>query len=316
MLFVTTANSLDTIPPPLRDRMEIVEMPGYTEREKVSIARQYLVPQQVRENGLRPEELFIEEAALRNIIRFYTREAGVRNLDRQLARVCRKVATEVASLPVVDPTTRIVRSADLLSLLGPVKFYEEVAQRTQQPGVATGLAWTPVGGQLVFVEATMMPGEKSLTITGNVGDMMRESVSAALSFVRSRAAQLGYSAEFYQTHDIHVHIPAGAIPKDGPSAGITVVTALISLVTGQPVRAGIAMTGEITLSGQMLPVGGIKQKVLAAHRAGLHTVILPNRNMNRLVEIPDEVRDDLNIIGVDYVEEALRLALTTEKESV
>lgn len=315
VLFVTTANTLDTIPPPLRDRMEIVELPGYTEREKIAIARQYLVPRQIEENGLRPEEIFFQETSLEGIIRDYTREAGVRSLDRRIGRICRKVATAVAIRQEAKPTTRIIQPRDLSVYLGPVKFHEEAIQRTQLPGVAVGLAWTAVGGRLIFVEARMMPGHKGLTITGNVGDMMRESIQTALSVIRAQAAQLGQEPDFFDHHDLHVHVPAGAIPKDGPSAGVTIVTALASLLTNSPVRADLAMTGEITLSGQLLPIGGVKQKVLAAHRAGIQTVLLPKQNLAQLEDVPKDVQEELHIFGVDYVEEVLSFALNYQSRA-
>lgn len=308
VLFLTTANTLDAIPPALLDRMEVVELPGYTEREKIAIARQYLVPRQIADNGLHPEEIFFQERALQRMIQDYTREAGVRSLDRHIGRVCRKVATAVAIRQEARPTTRIIQPQDLPAFLGPIRYHEDTTQRTQLPGVAVGLAWTAVGGQIIFVEARMMPGQKGLTITGNVGDLLRESVQAALSLVRSQAVQLGQEPDFFDRHDIHVHVPAGAVPKDGPSAGITIVTALASLLTDSPVRPDLAMTGEITLSGHILPVGGIKQKVLAAHRAGLQMVLLPKQNLSQLADIPEEVQQELHIQGVEHVNEVLEIA--------
>jgi len=309
VLFVTTANVIDTVPPALRDRMEIIPLAGYTEEEKIAIAQRHLVPKQTREHGLDPAvDIEFTPEALRLLARGYTREAGVRNLEREIASVCRKVARRRAE----GHPDAVRVSPDLVtSFLGVPRFeLEEVEERTRVPGVAIGLAWTPVGGDILFIEATRMQGKRTLTLTGQLGDVMKESVQAALSWVRSHADELGLAPEFWETSDIHVHVPAGAIPKDGPSAGVTMTTALVSLLTGRRVRSGLAMTGEVSLAGRVLPVGGIKEKVLAAHRAGIRTVLLPNRNAKNLVEdIPLKVREEMTIHLVDSVPDVLRLAL-------
>ena len=311
VLFVTTANVIDTVPPALRDRMEIIPLAGYTEEEKIAIAQRHLVPKQAREHGLEvATQIEFTPESLRLLARGYTREAGVRNLEREVASVCRKVARRRA-----EGQTELVRiSPDLVtSFLGVPRFeLEEVEERTRVPGVAIGLAWTPVGGDILFIEATRMQGKRTLTLTGQLGDVMKESVQAALSWVRSHADELGIASEFWETSDIHVHVPAGAIPKDGPSAGVTMTTALVSLLTGRRVRSGLAMTGEVSLTGRVLPVGGIKEKVLAAHRAGIRTVLLPSRNAKNLMEdVPARVRDEMTIHLVDSVPDVLRLALET-----
>ncbi|MGH7279845.1 MAG: endopeptidase La [Candidatus Rokuibacteriota bacterium] len=308
VLFVTTANVMDTVPAPLRDRMEVIHLAGYTEEEKVSIARQHLVPKQAREHGLAAEDIAFPPEALRLLARGYTREAGVRNLEREIASVCRKVARQRAE----GRTEPVVVTPDVVtSFLGVPRFeYEELEERTRVPGVAVGLAWTPAGGDILFIEASRMAGKRTLTLTGQLGDVMKESVQAALSWVRSHAGELTLSPDFWETSDIHVHVPAGAIPKDGPSAGVTMTTALVSLLTGRPVRGGLAMTGEVSLSGRVLPVGGIKEKVLAAHRAGVRTLILPKRNQKNLVEdVPPAVRDVMTVHLVESVGEVLQLAL-------
>ena len=307
VMFIATANVLQTIPPALQDRMEILELPGYTEEEKVMIARDFLIPKQLEEHGLKGEQLGFADAALRTMIVSYTREAGVRNLERQIATVCRGVAKEIVegSAQSVDFTDDLVHK-----YLGPVKFFPDVAERTAEPGVATGLAWTPTGGDIIFVEATIMPGKKTLTLTGQLGDVMKESAQAALSYVRAKYKELGVEQDFYENGDIHIHIPAGAIPKDGPSAGVTMFTALTSLLTRRPIRHDIAMTGEITLRGAVLPVGGIKEKVLAARRAGIHTVILPKKNEKDLEEVPENAKKDLNFLFVQRMDEIIPLALT------
>jgi ATP-dependent Lon protease len=258
-MFIATANVLDTIPAPLRDRMEILQLSGYTEQEKVAIARGYLVPRQIRENGLRPEEVTFEDEALRRVVREYTREAGVRGLEREIGTICRKLATHVAE-GSTEPLA--VTPEVIVEYLGSAPYFYEVAERTQVPGVATGLAWTPTGGDILFIEATKMKGGKGFIITGQLGDVMRESAQAALSYVRSKAGDLGIDEDAFSALDIHLHVPAGAIPKDGPSAGVTMATALASLLKNVPVRSDLGMTGEITLRGQVLPVGGIKEKVL------------------------------------------------------
>jgi ATP-dependent Lon protease len=307
VLFIATANTLDTIPPPLLDRMEILQLSGYTDQEKLHIAQQYLVPKELTAHGLTPDELAFEEAALRRIIRGYTREAGVRDLDRQIAAICRKVAREIAEGR--GESARVtIEQVD--TYLGRPRFFDEVAERTQRPGVATGLAWTPTGGDVLFVEATMMPStEERLVLTGMLGDVMRESSQAALSYVRSNAKGLGLDAHVFDGKMVHVHVPAGAVPKDGPSAGVTIATALASLATGRPVRSDVAMTGEITLRGKVLPVGGIKEKVLAAHRAGIKAVILPRRNERDLDDVPVELRREMQFVLADTAEEVLARAL-------
>jgi ATP-dependent Lon protease len=309
VLFITTANVMDTVPGPLRDRMEIIPLAGYTEEEKVAIAQKHLVPKQAREHGLTAgtDVTFVPEA-LRLIARGYTREAGVRSLEREIASVCRKLARRRAegATEAVRVTPDVVTSS-----LGVPRFeIEEVEERTRVPGVATGLAWTPAGGDVLFVEATRMPGRHTLTLTGQLGDVMKESVQAALSWVRSHAGQLDIDPNFWERSDVHVHVPAGAIPKDGPSAGVTMATALVSLLTGRAVRGGLAMTGEISLSGRVLPVGGIKEKVLAAHRAGIRTVVLPKRNEKNLLEdVPPAVREVMTVRLAESVEDVLEAAL-------
>ena len=308
VMFITTANSLEPIPGPLRDRMEIISLSGYTENEKIAIAEGYLIPRQIRENSLHLEEVVFTRPALERVIRSYTSEAGVRSLEREIGGVCRKVVTLVAEgkTPCVEITPEKV-----VEFLGRPKFFstEEIAMRTSIPGVATGLAWTPVGGDVLFIEATRMPGSKNFQITGSLGNVMQESAHAALSFVRSRAANLGLEADFFEKSDFHLHIPAGSTPKDGPSAGVTMATALVSLISGRPVRADVAMTGEITLRGQVLPVGGIKEKVLAAHRTGIKTVLLPKRNEADLEDIPAEVLQTVRFVFVETVDDVLSAAL-------
>ena len=306
VMFITTANVLETIPAPLRDRMEVLELPGYTLEEKVMIATKYLIPRQLEAHGLAPGAISFDTKAIRKIVRDYTREAGVRNLEREIAAICRAVASEHAAGRDKKVT---VRSGSLIKYLGQPKFYSEVAERTAQAGVATGLAWTPVGGDILFVEATKMPGKRTLTLTGQLGDVMKESAQAALSFIRANAQELGVDPEFFEKFDLHVHVPAGAIPKDGPSAGVTILAALLSLLTERPVRPDIAMTGEITLRGLVLPVGGIKEKVLAAHRAGIQTVILPERNRKDLDEVPEKVRKEMRFHFLRRMDEVARLAL-------
>jgi ATP-dependent Lon protease len=306
VMFITTANMLSPIPAPLRDRMEILELDGYTEEEKVRIAQEYLLGRQIRENSLRPHEISISDDALRGIIRDYTREAGVRNLERQIGTICRKVATRVAQEE--DVSVHVERD-DLVEYLDKPRFYFEAADRTEIPGVATGLVWTPSGGDITFIEATRMKGSRRLTLTGKLGDVMKESAQAAVSYVRSNAVELGIDEDQFNKSDVHIHVPAGAVPKDGPSAGVTIATALVSLLTGRNVRSDVAMTGEITLRGQILPVGGIKQKVLAAARVGIDTVILPERNKLDLEEVPQEIREDLNFVFADRVDDVFGVAL-------
>jgi ATP-dependent Lon protease len=306
VLFLTTANVLDPIPPALRDRMEVLELPGYTEEEKLQIAERHLVPKQISENGLGSIKIEFTKDAVSEIIRSYTREAGLRNLEREIGRVCRKIAR---ALTEGETAPERVTPEMLHRFLGPRKFFSEAAERTQEPGVATGLAWTPNGGDILFIESTRMNGQKGVTITGSLGDVMKESAQAALSYVRSRAAQLGIAADFFEKSDLHIHVPAGAIPKDGPSAGVTIAASLASLLSARPVRSDVAMTGEITLRGKVLPVGGVKEKVLAARRAGIKTVILPRRNESDLEDIPEEARKEMEFVFVDTVDEVLRHAL-------
>jgi ATP-dependent Lon protease len=308
VMFICTANTLETIPEPLRDRMEIIGLSGYTEGEKLAIAKGYLIPRQIRENSLRVEEVGFSDDAIRSIIQYYTREAGVRNLERNVGSVCRKLGTRIAEGhgTTFDVTPDLVK--ELLGhpvFLGP----EEMKVRISIAGVVPGLAWTPFGGEVLFIEATRMPGGKGFQITGSVGNVMQESARAALSFVRSRAESLGLPKDFFEKSDIHLHIPAGAQPKDGPSAGVTIATALVSLISGRPVRQGVGMTGEISLRGQVLPVGGIKEKVLAAHRYGLDTVILPQRNEFDLEDVPDEVKESMKFIFAQSVESVVSSAL-------
>jgi ATP-dependent Lon protease len=308
VLFIATANTLDTIPGPLHDRMEVLSLSGYTDEEKIGIAQQYLIAKQLAAHGLAPAELAFEPEAIRQIVRGYTREAGVRGLDREIAAVARKVARRLA-----EGRTEPVRvAADQLGeYLGRPRFFDEVAERTTRPGVATGLAWTPVGGDVLFVEVTMMPSsEERLVLTGMLGDVMRESAQAAVSYVWSNAELLGIDPKVFEGKTIHVHVPAGAIPKDGPSAGVTIMTALASLATRRPVRSDVAMTGEITLRGKVLPVGGIKEKVLAAHRVGIRDIILPHRNERDVEDVPEELRRQLAFIFVDDAADVLRHALS------
>jgi ATP-dependent Lon protease len=307
VMFITTANTVDTIQPALRDRMEVIQLPGYSEDEKVGIATRFLVRKQLLAHGLTENELTIDADAIHVIIHEHTREAGVRNLEREIATVIRKAAREIAeagSTPV-EMTAERVRD-----YLGRPKFYPEVAERIDRPGVATGLVWTPAGGDIVFVEASVVPGKKELRITGQLGDVMRESVEAALSHIRTRSMQLAIPESFFETHDIHVHVPGGAVPKDGPSAGVTIAVALASALTGRLVRDDVAMTGEITLRGKVLPVGGVKEKVLGAHRAGLRTVLVPRRNEGDLEELPEQVRREMTFVPLDSLDEALDLVLT------
>jgi ATP-dependent Lon protease len=313
VMFITTGNWIETIPAPLLDRMEVIRLAGYTENEKGEIARGYLIPRQIRENGLLEDEIEFSDEALLQIIQDYTREAGVRNLEREIGRVCRKVATLIAE----GKKEKVAISADdVTDHLGKPRFRgnEEVAERTSIPGVATGLAWTPTGGDVLFIEATAMEGGKDFQLTGSLGDVMRESAQAALSYVRSISDELGVSAEFWKSHDIHIHIPAGAQPKDGPSAGVTMAVAFASIATGRSVRSEIGMTGEITLRGKVLPVGGIKEKVLAAHRSSLRKVILPKRNEVDLEDVPEDVRDSMDFIFADTVDDVLNAALSSAPE--
>jgi ATP-dependent Lon protease len=313
VMFITTANILDPIPPALKDRMEVLDLPGYTDDEKLMITRKYLIPRQVEAHGLKAEKISFTDEAIRKIIQDYTREAGLRNLEREIASVCRAVAKEVAEGR--DQMVNVVPEM-IHSFLGATRFHPEVAERTSEPGVSTGLAWTPTGGDIIFIEATKMRGKQSLILTGQLGDVMKESAQAALSYVRSRALELGIPEDFFANFDIHLHVPAGAIPKDGPSAGVAMFTALVSLFTDRPVKADVAMTGEITLRGRVLPVGGIKEKVLAAKRAGIKTVILPKENENNLEEIPPQIKEGMKFILVEEMGEVLMHALSGEEVQV
>ncbi|HEX6276464.1 MAG TPA: endopeptidase La [Polyangiaceae bacterium] len=307
VMFVATANVADPIPPPLRDRMEILEIPGYTRREKLAIARQHLIPKQLEEHGLKAEQLTITDEAVEELIEHYTREAGVRSLERTIASVIRGVAVKVAE---GDTSPRTIKSEeDLHQFLGPIKYTSEVAERTEESGVATGLAWTSVGGEILFIEVTRMFGSGKMQLTGQLGDVMKESAHAALSYVRTNAEKYGISKDFLEKSDIHIHIPAGAMPKDGPSAGVTMFTALVSLLTGIRVRHDVAMTGELSLRGRVLPIGGLKEKTLAAHRAGIKRVLVPERNKADLDEVPKEVRDELEFVFVHKLDEVLAAAL-------
>jgi len=313
VMFITTANLLEPIPAPLRDRMEIIMLSGYTESEKIEIAKGYLIPRQLRENALRPNEVSFTRPALQTIIRSYTREAGVRNLEREIGAVNRKVVRKIAegNKKKVRVTPKLVRE-----FLGRPRYFgnEEVAERTSIPGVATGLAYTPTGGDVLFIEATGMPGNKGFQMTGSLGDVMQESARAALSYVRSRAKELNIDPNFFDQTDIHLHVPSGAQPKDGPSAGVTMATALVSLVSKRPVKPDVGMTGEITLRGRVLPVGGIKEKVLAAHRSGLKTVILPKRNKADLEDLPEEVLEEIKFDFVDTVDQVVHAALEPQSK--
>ena len=313
VMFITTANILDPIPPALKDRMEVLDLPGYTDDEKLMITRKYLIPRQVEAHGLKAEKISFTDEAIRKIIQDYTREAGLRNLEREIASVCRAVAKEVAEGR--DQMVSVVPEM-IHSFLGATRFHPEVAERTSEPGVSTGLAWTPTGGDIIFIEATKMRGKQSLILTGQLGDVMKESAQAALSYVRSKALELGIPEDFFANFDIHLHVPAGAIPKDGPSAGVAMFTALVSLFTDRPVKADVAMTGEITLRGRVLPVGGIKEKVLAAKRAGIKTVILPKENENNLEEIPPQIKEGMKFILVEEMGEVLMHALSGEEVQV
>jgi len=313
VFFITTANTLSTIPPALQDRMEVIEIDGYTEYDKVQIAEGYLVPRQVKVNGLQPGEVAVTEDALRTIIRDYTREAGVRNLEREIGRALRKVAINVAKRSRDDAGDAVkVDEEKVREFLGKPRYRDEAQLRTELPGVATGLAWTPTGGKVLYVEARSMEGKDKLLLTGQLGDVMKESAQIALSFVQGELERLGLPKDTLEDKTIHLHVPAGAIPKDGPSAGVTLVTALVSVLTGRTVREDVGMTGEVTLQGRVLPIGGVKQKVLAAHRQGLKTVILPKANEVDLDEVPEEIRKELNFELVDHVDEVLQLAYDSE----
>jgi ATP-dependent Lon protease len=309
VFFICTANQLDTVPLALRDRMEVIELSGYTQEEKLEIAKRYLVPRQMERNGVGRSKIEFTEPALYEIIDGYTREAGVRSLEREIGSVCRKVAREYAEGS--RRSKRTIRPKQVAELLGKRRFQSDVGRRTDEPGVATGLAWTPVGGDVLFVEATTFPGDGTLQITGQLGDVMRESAAAALSYVKNAMHRLDpeLPEDYFRTHDFHVHVPAGAIPKDGPSAGITMAAALASRISGRTVRADTAMTGEITLTGKVLPIGGLKEKALAAQRAELTRLVIPRRNEPDIDDIPEHLREEMEFVLVDTVDEVLEAVL-------
>ena len=306
VMFIATANLLEPIPPALKDRMEVLELPGYSEEEKIHIARKFLIPKQREEHGLRDDQLLFDEGSIQRIISSYTREAGVRNLEREIASVCRGVARQVVE-GRTEPA--MITQEDLVAYLGQIKFFSEVAERTSTPGVAVGLAWTPVGGDIMFIEAAKMKGKGKLTLTGKLGDVMKESAQAAMGFVRSNAVELGVPEDLFESIDVHIHVPSGAIPKDGPSAGVTILAALTSLLTGVPVNREVAMTGEITLRGTVLPVGGIKEKVLAALRAGIHQIIIPEKNRKDLEDVPEHIKKQITFHFVTGMAEVLHKAI-------
>lgn len=312
VMFIATANISDPIPPALKDRMETLDLPGYTAEEKMKIAEKFLVPKQVEEHGLDNNHITIKKSALSLVIDGYTREAGVRNLEREIASICRGVAKEIAE---GYNKKKIISSRHVSKYLGPRKFFAEIAERTSRSGVATGIAWTPSGGDILFIEATKMKGKGKLSLTGKLGDVMKESASAALSYIRSKAEDFGLDPGMFDKLDIHIHVPSGAIPKDGPSAGVTILSALVSLLTNMKVRNDIAMTGEVTLRGAVLPVGGVKEKVIAAKRAGIHTVILPDKNRNDTIEIPKNVNKSMKYIFVKEMDEVLKYAILDSKKT-
>jgi len=306
VMFITTANVMDPVPAPLRDRMETIRLPGYSDEEKLQIVLKYLLPKQLEENGLQDYPLEFEQNAIFKIIWEHTREAGVRAVERQVAAICRKVAKEITQGGV--PRT-LINETDVDRLLGPRRYYADAASEEDRVGVATGLAWTETGGDIIFIEASQMVGNKELMLTGSLGDVMRESAKTALSFVRAHHAEFGIEADFFEQSDLHIHVPAGAIPKDGPSAGVAIATALISLLTHCPGRRNVAMTGELTLTGRILPIGGVKEKVLAAHRAGVTTVLLPASNSDHLQEIDENIRREVRLVLVDSMADIVAEAL-------
>jgi ATP-dependent Lon protease len=313
VFFITTANTLDTVPRPLLDRMEVLRLPGYSEEEKIQIAKRYLIPRQVKQAGLTPEQCAFTDDCLRRMISRYTREAGLRQLERTIGRVARKVALRFAE-GKTEPVT--IQADDLSEMLGPYIFALEELRKEQPPGVATGMAWTETGGEVLYVEATLLPGGKGLTITGQLGEVMQESAKAAQSYMWSHAEELGINPAVFRDDGVHIHVPAGAIPKDGPSAGVTMATAIASLYMQVPARPDTAMTGEITLTGLVLPIGGVKEKVLAARRAGVRRIILPRGNEKDLAELPDEVRREIEFIFADRIEDVLAAALPRVREKM
>jgi len=317
VMFVATANSMN-IPAALLDRMEIIHLSGYTEDEKVNIAMRYLLPKQLKTHGLKEQEVSVSEAAVRDIVRYYTREAGVRKLEQEVSKVCRKVVKELLTTKAKDgakaPKKISITPKNLDKYLGIQRYDYGVAAKENQVGQVTGLAWTSVGGELLTIEAVLLPGKGKTTTTGKLGDVMKESTQAAMSVVRSRAKRLGIADDFYEKNDIHIHFPEGATPKDGPSAGIAITTALVSILTGIPVRADVAMTGEITLRGEVLPIGGLKEKLLAAHRGGIKTVLIPQQNVKDLTDVPENIKNHLDIHPVQWIDEVLTLALASKPE--
>jgi ATP-dependent Lon protease len=312
VIFIATANYIDAVPEPLRDRMEIISLPGYTEREKLEIAKRYLVRRQLEENGLKPEQVEWQDEAFRKIINDYTHEAGVRELERQIGAVCRAVAAKCAR----GECDRVTITPEFVAqTLGPARYVRETKLATSKPGVATGLAYTPYGGEVLYIEATRYPGKGNVILTGHIGEVMKESVQAALSLVRTRANEIGAKPEEFRDNDIHVHVPAGAVPKDGPSAGVAMFTALASLFSNTPVRSDVAMTGEITLRGLVLPIGGLKEKSLGAMRAGVSTVIIPKLNEKDLVDVPAEAKEKLKFVPVENVDQVLDVALEKSNAS-
>jgi ATP-dependent Lon protease len=310
VMFLTTANVLHTIPPPLRDRMEVLELTGYTQEEKLKIATRYIIPKQREANGINSGQIKITSGAIKQIISGYTRESGLRNLERQIGAICRGVAAKIAEDQV---ETLTIGRKDISEYLGPIQNMPDTATRIKVPGVAVGLAWTPVGGEVLFVEAVAMKGGKGLTLTGQLGDVMKESASTALSFIRSNADRLAVDDTFFESHDIHIHVPEGSIPKDGPSAGVTMLTALASLITKRKVKSRLAMTGEITLRGEVLPVGGIKDKVIAAHRAGIRALILPLWNEKDMEDVPEHIQSTMTFYFTDKMKDVLKTALEEKK---
>jgi ATP-dependent Lon protease len=311
VMFVATANTMN-IPAPLLDRMEVIRLSGYTEDEKVNIAMRYLLPKQLKNHGLKPEEINVSESAIRDIVRYYTREAGVRALEREISKICRKVVKALVLRKRETKTS--VTAKNLGNYLGVRRYTFGIAEKHNQVGQVTGLAWTEVGGELLTIESAVMSGKGKMVTTGKLGEVMQESIQAALTVVRNRSQKLGISEEFYQKNDIHIHLPEGATPKDGPSAGIGICTAMVSVLTGIPVRADVAMTGEITLRGEVLPIGGLKEKLLAAHRGGIKTVLIPEENVKDLQEIPDNIKNRLDIHPVKWIDNVLELALERQPE--
>jgi ATP-dependent Lon protease len=312
VLFICTANQMDTIPAPLLDRMEVIRLSGYTEDEKINIALRYLLPKQMKNNGLRDTELHVAETALRDIVRYYTRESGVRSLEREISKICRKAVTAQSLKKVKGKISVTPKNLD--KYLGVQRYTYGMAEKNNQVGQVTGLAWTEVGGELLTIEATVMPGKGGITRTGQLGDVMKESIEAARTVVRSRAASLGIKGEAFEKKDMHIHLPEGATPKDGPSAGAAITTAMVSVFTGIPVRCEVAMTGEITLRGEVLPIGGLKEKLLAAHRGGIKKVLIPEGNVKDLTEIPDNIKNRLEIQPVKWIEQVLSAALERDPE--